>query len=70
MPLAGLELYLAPAIDWKSTFEKMDYKGVDTVIVGQPEYYRALNKALTTFTALTIGRTTCVKTWFRPTRTI
>lgn len=40
---------LAPAIDWKSTFDKMDYKSVDTVIVGQPEYYRALNKALQTY---------------------
>ncbi|WP_413670222.1 M13 family metallopeptidase [Mucilaginibacter sp. Mucisp86] len=37
---------LAPDIDWKPTFEKMDYKNSDTVIVGQPEYYRALNKAL------------------------
>ena len=49
MPLAGLTK-LAPGIDWKGTFEKMDYKNVDTVIVGQPEYYRALNKALTLFT--------------------
>jgi putative endopeptidase len=37
---------LAPDIDWKATFNQMDYKDVDTVIVGQPEYYRALNKAL------------------------
>jgi len=49
MPLAGLSR-LAPAINWKSTFEKMDYKNVDSVIVGQPEYYRALNKALSTYT--------------------
>ncbi|BAU52261.1 M13 family metallopeptidase [Mucilaginibacter gotjawali] len=49
MPLGGLTK-LTPAIDWKGTFEKMDYKNVDTVIVGQPEYYRALNKALTLFT--------------------
>ncbi|ASU32427.1 M13 family metallopeptidase [Mucilaginibacter xinganensis] len=48
MPLAGLSK-LAPAIDWKGTFEKMDYKNVDTVIVGQPEYYRALNKALSAY---------------------
>jgi putative endopeptidase len=48
MPLAGLSK-LTPAIDWKGTFEKMDYKNVDTVIVGQPEYYRALNKALSTY---------------------
>jgi putative endopeptidase len=45
MTLAALSK-LAPDIDWKPTFEKMDYKDADTVIVGQPEYYRALNKAL------------------------
>jgi putative endopeptidase len=45
MTLATLSK-LAPDIDWKPTFEKMDYKNSDTVIVGQPEYYRALNKAL------------------------
>ncbi|MCR8557585.1 M13 family metallopeptidase [Mucilaginibacter sp. BJC16-A38] len=48
MPLAALGK-LAPAIDWKGTFEKMNYKGADTVIVGQPEYYTALNKTLSTF---------------------
>lgn len=48
MPLAGLSK-LVPAIDWKRTFREMDYPAVDTVIVGQPEYYRALNKALTVF---------------------
>ncbi|MGN8068254.1 M13 family metallopeptidase [Mucilaginibacter sp. 22184] len=45
MPLAGLSK-LVPEVDWKSTFEKMDYKNVDTVIVGQPEYERAFSKAL------------------------
>ncbi|HWZ15484.1 MAG TPA: M13 family metallopeptidase [Mucilaginibacter sp.] len=49
MPVAGLGK-LAPDIDWVRAFEKMDYKKVDTVIVGQPEYYRALNKALKIFT--------------------
>lgn len=49
MPVAGLSK-LSPDIDWKSVFEQMDYKSVDTVIVGQPEYYRALNKALKTYT--------------------
>src|SRR6185437_9230399 len=48
MPLTGLSK-LAPAINWKRTFQKMDYANVDTVIVGQPEYYRALNKALAVF---------------------
>lgn len=47
MPVAGLTK-LAPAINWTATFDKMDFKNADTVIVGQPEYYRALNKALTT----------------------
>lgn len=48
MSLAGLSK-LVPEVDWKSTFEKMDYKKVDTVIVGQPEYYRAFSKALHTY---------------------
>ncbi|WP_374948902.1 M13 family metallopeptidase [Mucilaginibacter sp.] len=48
MPLAGLSK-LAPLVNWKASFEKMQYKGVDTVIVGQPEYYRAVNTALTRF---------------------
>jgi putative endopeptidase len=48
MTVAGLEK-LTPLIDWKTAFEKMDYKGVDTVIVGQPEYFRAFNKALATY---------------------
>lgn len=48
MPVKGLH-DLAPLVDWPSTFEKMDFKNADTVIVGQPEYYRALNKALTSY---------------------
>jgi putative endopeptidase len=48
MPIEGLSK-LAPAIDWKTMFAKMGYKNVDTVIVGQPEYYRAVNKALSTY---------------------
>jgi putative endopeptidase len=49
MPVAGLSK-LAPAIDWKTTLEQMSYKKVDTVIVGQPEYYKAVNEALTKYT--------------------
>ncbi|MGN6395045.1 MAG: M13 family metallopeptidase [Mucilaginibacter sp.] len=49
MPVAGLAK-LTPLVNWPSTFEKMDFKNADTVIVGQPEYYRALNKALTAYT--------------------
>lgn len=45
MPLAGLSK-LCPAVDWKTALEAMDYHHVDTVIIGQPEYYRALNNAL------------------------
>ncbi|MGZ3776717.1 MAG: M13 family metallopeptidase, partial [Mucilaginibacter sp.] len=48
MPLAGLSK-LTPLIDWKTMFDETGFKNVDTVIVGQPEYYRAVNKALTTF---------------------
>src|SRR6185312_6625726 len=49
MPIAGLAK-LVPAVNWVRTFQKMNYNKVDTVIVGQPEYYRALNKALNFFT--------------------
>jgi putative endopeptidase len=48
MSMAALSK-LTPEIDWKSTFEEMGYKNVDTVIVGQPEYFRAFNKALTAY---------------------
>ncbi|OOQ57604.1 M13 family metallopeptidase [Mucilaginibacter pedocola] len=41
---------LAPTIDWKSTLDQMDYKKVDSVIVGQPEYYKAVSEALSKFT--------------------
>ncbi len=40
---------LAPGLNWKSLFENMHYKNVDTVIVGQPEYYRAVNKAIQSY---------------------
>ena len=40
---------LVPGFDWKVVFEKMAFKNVDTVIVGQPEYYRAVSKALKTY---------------------
>ena len=32
---------LTPGIDWTTLFKTLQYKAVDTVIVGQPEYYRA-----------------------------
>lgn len=48
MTVAALDR-LTPGIEWTGLFKTMELKPVDTVIVGQPEYYRALNKALTKF---------------------
>lgn len=48
MPLAKLNA-LTPNINWNEQFRLMEYKPVDTVIIGQPEYLRAVNKALVTF---------------------
>jgi putative endopeptidase len=41
---------LTPDINWNSLFKTLELKSVDSVIVGQPEYYRAVNQALKTFT--------------------
>jgi len=41
---------LTPGINWSTVFKDMELKAVDSVIVGQPEYYRAVNSALKTFT--------------------
>lgn len=41
---------LTPGIQWNTVFKDMELKAVDSVIVGQPEYYRAVNTALKTFT--------------------
>jgi len=40
---------LTPGIEWNDLFKKLEYISVDSVIVGQPEYYRAVSKALKTF---------------------
>ncbi len=40
---------LTPDIEWNTLFKTLELKPVDTVIVGQPEYYRAVSKALTAF---------------------
>lgn len=40
---------LTPGINWTDLFQKLKINKADTVIVGQPEYYQALNKALKTF---------------------
>ena len=37
---------LTPAIDWAFVFEKMELKKVDSVIVGQPEFYQEVNNLL------------------------
>ncbi len=39
---------MASNIDWINYLKNMGVKSVDSVIVGQPEFYRALNTALTT----------------------
>ena len=49
MTLAQLNT-LTSNINWPSVFKTLELKPVDTVIVGQPEYYRAVNTALKTFT--------------------
>lgn len=48
MPLAGLNK-LAPQINWQPALNMMYYGKADSVIVGQPEYLRAVNTALTKF---------------------
>lgn len=42
---------LTPGISWAELFTKLELKPVDTVIIGQPEYYRAVDRALKTFSA-------------------
>lgn len=41
---------LTPEINWPEVFGDLQLKGVDSVIVAQPEYYTAVNTALKTFT--------------------
>ena len=48
MPVADLNR-LTPNINWNSVFKTLEYSDVDSVIVGQPEYYRAVNTALKKF---------------------
>ncbi len=50
MTLAALNR-ITPDLDWNGVFKTLDFKPVDTVVVGQPEYYRAVDKALVTFPA-------------------
>ena len=39
---------LAPTVRWKEFFESQHIRNVDSVIVGQPEFYRQVEKSLTT----------------------
>jgi putative endopeptidase len=47
MTVAGLTA-LTPSIRWKDLLERIDLKQIDTVIVGQPEFYRQVEKSLKT----------------------
>ncbi|HTE01808.1 MAG TPA: M13 family metallopeptidase [Mucilaginibacter sp.] len=40
---------LTPEINWTDLFKQLQFTAVDSVIVGQPEYYRAVSTALKTF---------------------
>jgi putative endopeptidase len=46
MSVAGVQK-LTPTIKWKTFFESQGIRNIDSVIVGQPEFYRQLEKSLT-----------------------
>lgn len=48
MPVAQLNK-LTPHINWTNLFHAMGFEKADTVIVGQPEYYVEVDKALTQY---------------------
>ena len=48
MPVAQLNK-LTPHINWTNLFQKAGFEKADTVIVGQPEYYTEVDKALTQY---------------------
>jgi putative endopeptidase len=39
---------MSPTIDWPATLQQMGVKSVDSVIVGQPEFYKQLDKVIST----------------------
>ncbi len=39
---------LTPSIDWNKIFEQQNLKNIDSVIVGQPEFYKQVEKSLQT----------------------
>jgi putative endopeptidase len=45
MAVDGLQK-LAPTIDWRATITTIGVPTIDTVIVGQPEFYKALDKVI------------------------
>lgn len=45
MDVDGLQK-LAPSIDWRATITTIGVPKIDTVIVGQPEFYKALDKVI------------------------
>jgi len=47
MSIAQLDK-LTPGLDWKTWFGQMEFKNVDTVIVGQPEFYQTVGQLLKT----------------------
>ncbi|MEX6686686.1 M13 family metallopeptidase [Danxiaibacter flavus] len=46
MSVAGLQK-TAPGVDWNRTFLEIGLPKLDTVIIGQPEFYKALNEVVT-----------------------
>lgn len=47
MAISNLKL-MSPTIEWPALLEKMGVKHVDSVIVGQPEFYKQLDKLIST----------------------
>ncbi|MEO8086431.1 MAG: M13 family metallopeptidase [Bacteroidota bacterium] len=45
MDMRGLQS-MNPSLNWPQTFQMMNIKGVDSVIVGQPEFYKAVEHNL------------------------
>jgi putative endopeptidase len=41
---------LTPAVNWESFFSKMGIANADSIIIGQPEYFKGVNKYLGSFT--------------------
>jgi len=48
MSITGLEK-ISPSIDWKEIFKKAGIKGIDSIIVGQPEFFIELSAAINKF---------------------